>query len=479
MTLSMDEGSYSSPLMGTVTSTSMQDRRKRHFFFSRYDSPCAICLGLIGIALLGSTLAVVFPSEDEQNNQQSSSWEVVSNILGWSYFIAWTLSFYPQIITNCTHPEKAVRGLSLDFIVWNIIGFSLYAVYTTSLRYSALVRQEYADRFGGGGDDVVEGDIMAYYNPSLASSTSFNVNTILIAASGNNNTTSGKTVAVPQVKTNDVAFAWHALILTIITFLQIVCNDNKRVKSQVEFSGLGRGLDNDEQEGMRLEDSLGNDSFILNEDDFGQQQEQQKQKRTQDRSTISSQPADFAENQDQRGKQTQLRWTKRLSSTTKILVVVLFLTCIVFGILVTTNAGPWNLLDFLYFLSYIKVGITTIKYIPQVMLNYRRKSTAGWAIWNILLDFTGGSLSIIQLIGDSFAQDGSWTGVLGNPAKLGLGLVSICFDVVFIVQHYILYRSRPASVHMQPPEIAEDDDGIHTMRSDHDTPLLAGIQSML
>jgi len=305
------------------------------------------------------------------------------------------------------------------------------------------------------------------------------INTIVIATSGNNNTTSAKAVAVPQVKTNDVAFAWHALILTIITFLQIICNDNNSVKSQVEFAGLDRWIDNDEQEGMRLDDSLGNDSFILNEDDFGQQQEQQKQKRTQDRSIISSQPTHFSENEDHRGKQTHMRWTKRISSTTKILITILALTCISFGCLIATNVGPWNLLDFLYFLSYVKVGITAVKYIPQVMLNFRRKSTAGWAIWNILLDFTGGSLSIIQLIGDSFAQDGSWTGVLGNPAKLGLGLVSICFDLVFIVQHYVLYRSRPASVHMQPPGNAEDDDGVHTMRSDHDTPLLAGIQSLL
>jgi len=474
VTLSMDEGSYSSSLRGTISS-SMREHPKR------YDSPCAICLGLIGIALLGSVLAVIFPSEDEQNNQQSSSWEVVSNILGYSYFLAWTLSFYPQIITNCTHPEKAVRGLSLDFIVWNIIGFALYAVYTTSLRYSATVRQEYADRFGGGGD-VVDSDVpMAYYNDpsSFANTTTFNVaiNTIVIAASSNNNTTGGKAVAVPQVKTNDVAFAFHALILTIITFLQIICNENKSVNSQVEFAELDRWIDNDEQEGMRLDDSLGNDSFILNEDDFGQQEEQQKQKRTQD-SSISSQPARFSENEDHGGKQTHMRWTKRISSTTKILIAILVLTCICFGSFIATNVGQWNLLDFLYFLSYVKVGITAVKYIPQVMLNYRRKSTAGWAIWNILLDFTGGSLSIIQLIGDSFAQDGSWTGVLGNPAKLGLGLVSICFDVVFIIQHYVLYRSRPASMHIQPPG-NDEVDGINTMRSDHATPLLTGIQGLL
>lgn len=71
------------------------------------------------------------------------------------------------------------------------------------------------------------------------------------------------------------------------------------------------------------------------------------------------------------------------------------------------------------------------------MLNYQRKSTSGWQIWNIILDWYGGSLSIIQLVGDSFVEakaqglQHSYTGVLGNPAKLGLGLISIFFDVSY------------------------------------------------
>lgn len=63
----------------------------------------------------------------------------------------------------------------------------------------------------------------------------------------------------------------------------------------------------------------------------------------------------------------------------------------------------------------------------KAVLNYQRKSTKGWQIWNILLDFSGGSLSIVQLVGDSLAQaklqglQSGWTGIFGNPAKLGLG----------------------------------------------------------
>ena len=30
-------------------------------------------------------------------------------------------------------------------------------------------------------------------------------------------------------------------------------------------------------------------------------------------------------------------------------------------------------------------------------MNYRRKSTEGWSIGNVLLDFTGGSFSLLQM----------------------------------------------------------------------------------
>jgi cystinosin len=51
-------------------------------------------------------------------------------------------------------------------------------------------------------------------------------------------------------------------------------------------------------------------------------------------------------------------------------------------------------LDFMYLLSYIKIYISFAKYVPQALLNIQRKSTIGWSIINILLDFTGGTLSL-------------------------------------------------------------------------------------
>jgi cystinosin len=78
---------------------------------------------------------------------------------------------------------------------------------------------------------------------------------------------------------------------------------------------------------------------------------------------------------------------------------------------------------------------------PQVLTNYRNSSTHGWSIAQILLDFAGGILSIAQLGIDSYLQH-DWSGVTGNPVKFALGNVSIFFDVIFIVQHYCLYRGK-------------------------------------
>ena len=95
----------------------------------------------------------------------------------------------------------------------------------------------------------------------------------------------------------------------------------------------------------------------------------------------------------------------------------LFVVGLVAGVpLVAMSAcPPCTWLNFLYALSFVKVGITLTKYIPQVALNVRpltltltltltlaltkyipqvalnvrRRATVGWSIDNVLLDLTG------------------------------------------------------------------------------------------
>ncbi|XP_060193916.1 cystinosin homolog [Lycium barbarum] len=89
----------------------------------------------------------------------------------------------------------------------------------------------------------------------------------------------------------------------------------------------------------------------------------------------------------------------------------------------------------------LQVVMTVTKYIPQAVMNFRRKSTIGFSIGNILLDLFGGVTNYGQMAVQSIDQN-SWVNFYGNIGKTLLSLVSIFFDFLFIVQHYVLYPSR-------------------------------------
>lgn len=72
-------------------------------------------------------------------------------------------------------------------------------------------------------------------------------------------------------------------------------------------------------------------------------------------------------------------------------------------------------------------------------MNYKRKATTGWSIHNIMLDFTGGSFSLLQMLFLAYNYD-DWISIFGNFTKFGLGIISMLFDILFFVQHYALYR---------------------------------------
>ncbi|KAM3512825.1 hypothetical protein MY11210_003530 [Beauveria gryllotalpidicola] len=103
----------------------------------------------------------------------------------------------------------------------------------------------------------------------------------------------------------------------------------------------------------------------------------------------------------------------------------------------------WCDLDVVYALGYVKLVVTLVKYAPQLLTNIRNQSTEGWSIWQILLDITGGLLSTAQQGIDSYLQH-DWSGITSNPVKFALGQISIFFDLLFILQHYVLYRKKEA-----------------------------------
>jgi cystinosin len=85
-------------------------------------------------------------------------------------------------------------------------------------------------------------------------------------------------------------------------------------------------------------------------------------------------------------------------------------------------------------MGYAKAAISFVKYVPQVYLNYSRKSTVGWSLANVLLDLTGGILSFLQIwVNASALGEPVFSGEAFNLVKFILSCMSILFDSIFLV----------------------------------------------
>ena len=322
--------------------------------------PAAACdrslLWLVVSVVSGVLIGFAVP--EPAHEADPPPWGRVSWILGWSYFMCWSVSFWPQIVLN--YQRKSTAGLSFDFQLLNFVGFACYAAFNCSLFWSPRVQEEYATRNGGHSS---------------------------------------------AVRFNDVLFSLHAVGATLITLAQIFL--------------YGSGTEAVTTVPRRVDEWSSADYPVY---------------LASDRSARSSARTAPSPPQSAVSRNAQ-----------RALYTVLSLFCLSVAVLATLCAVDessvgieW--LDVMYVLSSAKVVITVIKYIPQVWENWRRKSTKGWNIWNVLLDLSGAVGSFGQLLLDC-ASTGIWDRLSGDPAKLMLGNVSLVFDAIFIVQHYCLYAS--------------------------------------
>ncbi|CAK7242537.1 MAG: hypothetical protein STHCBS139747_004032 [Sporothrix thermara] len=333
--------------------------------------------------------------------------EFLSSLCGWVYTILWSMSFYPQWMLNAR--RRSTSGTTVDFPVSNCLGFLCYVISTVALRYSPTVRAEYAARYHG---------------------------------------------LTPTVAFNDVVFAVHSLVLCFVCLSQFVLPQLW-------------GWDKDDDSESESESRAAAGSAQYGYDGRPQQQVRAGRRRR----AVQKKP--------RAGNTRPSRF-----------IIGIMLGCILgvgFVVLLVlrdnaaaARAGPgasagaggvaggvdadavagsrWEWLDVVYTLGYVKVVVTFVKYWPQVLTNYRNRSTVGWAILPLMFDFWGGVLSIAQLVIDSVRQR-DWSGLTGNPVKLLLGNVSIAYDCIFFAQHYILYpHGGEHGSHKDDAEEGDDDE---------------------
>ncbi|RDX78793.1 Cystinosin-like protein, partial [Mucuna pruriens] len=106
-----------------------------------------------------------------------------------------------------------------------------------------------------------------------------------------------------------------------------------------------------------------------------------------------------------------------------IVAVVWFSAAVCFFIALPSQSWLWLISIF----NSIKVVMTLIKYFPQTFMNFLRKSTEGFSIGSVLLDFSGGVFNYSQMAVQSIDQD-SWVNFYGNIGKVLISLVcNLCF----------------------------------------------------
>ncbi|EER09461.1 Cystinosin, putative, partial [Perkinsus marinus ATCC 50983] len=144
------------------------------------------------------------------------------------------------------------------------------------------------------------------------------------------------------------------------------------------------------------------------------------------------------------------RGGQMISKWTWVFVIIACAVFLYLSFLAWLQLLPWDslmntdgstaLITPIQFLGTIKVIITFVKYIPQIIMNHRRKSTAGLAIQVPMMDIAGALFSGLQNILDAIYQSDIHI-VTGNLPKMLIGTASSLYGFIILFQHYVLYRA--------------------------------------
>lgn len=100
-----------------------------------------------------------------------------------------------------------------------------------------------------------------------------------------------------------------------------------------------------------------------------------------------------------------------------------------------------QLISFSLGLAYVKFIINSIKFIPQILHNIRRKSMHGFSSGQFLLDTFGIVMMLIEFVlkNDLPLPEA----IMLNRGKLGLAVISATFNFIFFTQFIIYPSTKP------------------------------------
>lgn len=91
----------------------------------------------------------------------------MSQLCGWTYFLLWILSMYPQMIFN--QRRQSVVGLNFDYLAFSLIGYAAYALFNCSLYFVPYFRDAYLAQYPHSHVPVQLNDVFFSVHGTLAS----------------------------------------------------------------------------------------------------------------------------------------------------------------------------------------------------------------------------------------------------------------------------------------------------------------------
>jgi cystinosin len=113
-----------------------------------------VAQGFASIFLLGSVLGLALPRSSHLHGRW---YPLISNILGYCYALAWSVSYYPQLILN--YKLQSTEGLSVDFCTLSVFGCACYASLNVAMFYSPQIQTLYGKRHDGHASLVQPSDV--------------------------------------------------------------------------------------------------------------------------------------------------------------------------------------------------------------------------------------------------------------------------------------------------------------------------------
>lgn len=136
------------------------------------------------------------------------------------------------------------------------------------------------------------------------------------------------------------------------------------------------------------------------------------------------------------------RGSQKIHYSTIVVCIGCLVVLVALVVLKYFGVGSWFLV--MQYCGYVKLVVSFGTYSPQVWLNFKRKSTTGFHIGGVLLDFGGGVLSLLQMDIYCFIEHSNQQ-LTGNTPKMALALATLFFNIILIWQHYVFYLGNDHS----------------------------------